>query len=115
MNSADSDRWVVIAALVVVGIYAYRRLTETVSTQGISVKGALGLANPLPVSAFVTAWGFTFFVIALMAAFNPALGGAFALLVMTTDLLTNAPALFSKTSRLSGQSGQQTPTKKGTA
>jgi len=97
--NGKGEQWVVISAITVLGIYAYRRLTEG-TTSTFSVKNALGLGNPLPVASFITAWGFVFLVISFMETFDEGLGGAFALLVMTTDFLTNAPALFSKGSQL---------------
>lgn len=106
--SGNGERWVIISALTVLGIYAYRRLTETASGP-FTVKKAVGLGNPLPVASFITAWGFVFLVISLMQTADDGLGGAFALLVMTTDFLANAPALFSKDSQLAKSQVGQVP------
>ena len=93
MSDDQAQQWVVISAAIVLGVYAYRRVTESVSDQA-SLKSIVGLANPAPLGSFVTAWGFTFLVVSILATVNPRLGGSFAILIATSDFLTNAPALF---------------------
>jgi hypothetical protein len=88
MSRATAERWVVISAVVTLGIYAYRRLAGAPAAPG-------GLANiinqkpPVKLGQFTTAWGFTYLIIAVMAEAAPGLGGGFAILVMTGDLLAN--------------------------
>lgn len=95
MDQATAERWVVISAALVAGIYGYRRITEPVAapTAGGKVKAAIGLGNPLPLGAFVTAWGFTYLVVSILASANPGLGGSFAMLIATGDFLTNATSV----------------------
>lgn len=92
MSNDQAERWVVISALVVAGVWAYRRLTEQPAT-AFSVKSAVGQGAPLAAGAFITSWGVVFLGVSVMAAASPPLGGAFAILIMTTDLLANTPAL----------------------
>jgi hypothetical protein len=89
MSKDTAQRWVVISALIVAGIYAYRRLTEATSSP-VTLKKLVGIGNPVPLGAFATAWGFTYLVVAIMAEASPGLGGSFAILIATTDILTNA-------------------------
>lgn len=93
MSEDQAQQWVVISAAIVLGVYAYRRVTETVADQ-VSLRELVGLGQPAPVGSFVTAWGFTFLVVSILATANAQLGGAFAMLIATSDFLTNAPALF---------------------
>lgn len=98
MDRSTAEQWVTISAALVIGIYAYRRLTEPASGPA-SVKKLAGVGPPVPLGSFATAWGFMFLVIAVMAQASPGLGGSFAVLVATGDLLTNAPAITSDVSK----------------
>lgn len=102
MDRATSERWVVISAAIVAGIYAYRRVTETVAAATTSkmptatkVKSAAGIGPILPVGAFATAWGFTFLVVSILASASPGLGGSFAILIAVSDFLTNSATVLS--------------------
>jgi hypothetical protein len=92
MQPANAENWVTTSALVVIVVYGYRRITE--SGIGKGVKSLTGSGEPSSFGQFITAWGFTFFVISLLAQASPGFGGSVALLVMTADLLTNAQAVF---------------------
>jgi hypothetical protein len=94
MSGESSERWVVISAILVAGIYAYRRLTEA-ATSPVSLKTLIGAGSPVALGAFVTAWGFTFLIVSIMQTAAPGLGAAFAVLIATGDLLTNGPQIFS--------------------
>jgi hypothetical protein len=91
MDQATAERWVTISALVVLGVYAYRRVRQP--AQPGSLKNVFGAGAPVPLGQFVTAWGVTYLVIAIMASASPGLGGSFAVLVMTADLLNNMSGL----------------------
>jgi len=93
MDRATSERWVTISALIVAGIYGYRRLTEATSTP-VTLKKIAGIGNPVPLGAFATAWGFTYLVVAIMAEAMPGVGGAFAILIAVGDFLTNSQSVF---------------------
>jgi len=92
MDRSTAERWVTISALVVVAVYAYRRLTEATSSP-VTLKKLVGIGNPVPLGSFATAWGFTFLAVAIMAEASPGLGGGFAILIATGDLLTNASSV----------------------
>lgn len=91
MDRDTAERWVIISALTVAAVYAYRRLVEPASSG--SIKNVAGAGNPVPLGQFATAWGVTFFIISLVATASPPLGGSFAILVMTGDLLANTGAV----------------------
>lgn len=95
MSPDMAERWVVISALVVAGVYAYQRLAAGGQTQPkASLQSIVGAEKPpAALGAFVTAWGFTFLTVSILATANPELGAAFAILIMTADLLTNLPAI----------------------
>jgi hypothetical protein len=110
MSQGTAERWVVISALVVAGVYAYRRIVEPVQTGNL--KNIIGIGNPVPLGQFATAWGTMYLVIAIMASAAPGLGGGFAILVMTGDLLTNTANL---TADLNKQQGTTTQAATGGA
>ena len=91
MNQGTAERWVTISALIVIAVYGYRRVTEAAQKGG--VKNIIGLGNPVPVGEFITAWGFTFLVVSIMASASPSFGGAFAILIMAGDLLVNTSSV----------------------
>lgn len=108
MDSSTAERWVVISALVVAGVYGYRRLVEPVESGNI--KNIVGIGNPVPLGQFATAWGFAYLVIAIMASANPGLGGSFAILVMAGDLLTNTPSITKDVAKGSGTTATSSST-----
>lgn len=100
MTGQSAERWVTTSALVVAGVYAYRRLVEPAQTGNL--KNLIGVGNPVPLGQFATAWGFTFLVVAIMAQAAPELGGGFAVLIGTADLLTNSASLFGDVGKQTG-------------
>jgi hypothetical protein len=72
-----------IAALVVGGIYAYRRFTEGTAAELEQTHAV----TPLP--QFVISWGVVFFTLSLLAGPVPTLAGNMAILVMLASLLSN--------------------------
>lgn len=93
MDQATAERWVTISALTVAGVYAYRRLIEP-SGPPATLKKLVGVGELPPLGAWATAWGFTFLVVSVIAEAAPGLGGAFAILIMTGDLLANGSSVF---------------------
>src|SRR3954469_1899482 len=93
MNQTQAESAVTASALVVGGLYVFRRLSETDVTvtagKGLRIKQLAGIGTPPPTGPFVVGWGFTFLVIALLAQASPTLGGSFALLVATGAVLAN--------------------------
>jgi hypothetical protein len=89
MTSGQAERAVVTSAVVVAAVYAYRSLTEGTSTTASGASNLLGIGAPAQLGRFVTAWGFTFFVLSLLAEAAPGLGGSFAILAAVTDIMAN--------------------------
>jgi hypothetical protein len=94
MTDSQAEKWVITSALVVAGIYGYRRLTETPGQPPVTVKELAGVGELPPLGAWATAWGFTFLVVSVVATAAPGLGAAFAILIATGDLMTNASSIF---------------------
>lgn len=91
MTKSGAEQTIVVSALIVGGVYAYRTLTEGTGTAtGGRVKQLAGEGSPPELGVFITAWGTTFLVISMLAAASPSFGGSLALLVATGDLLNNA-------------------------
>ena len=114
MDRDTAERWVTISAMVVAGIYAYRRLIEPTATP-VTGKQLAGLGSPAPLGAFATAWGFTYLVVSVMATAAPGLGGAFAILIATGDLLTNSASLFADVGKQTGPASAQQAVTNATA
>lgn len=106
MSRDGAQRAVTISALIVAAVYAYRRFTSSGTTpvQKGSLKNVIGLGDPVPLAQWATAWGFTFLVIAVIAEADPSLGGSFAILVATGDVLANTPAITSAVNKQTGAS-----------
>jgi hypothetical protein len=126
MSQQTAERWVTISAVTVAGVYVYRRMTEPTS-QPATLPKLLGIGELPALGAWATAWGFTFLVVAVMAEASPGLGGGFAILIMTADLMTNASSIFGDVSKqqkskasasvasASGLTTVSAPTRAGTA
>lgn len=105
MTKTQSNEAIIISALVVAGIYGYRRATEGIKgktqTPKPKTKGASArqLAQPFtgeeiaPLGRFITGWGFAYLVISIMGAASPGLGGWFAILTGTGSVLGNGLAV----------------------
>jgi hypothetical protein len=97
MTDAAAERAITVSAMVVAGIYAYRRITETPGPSSGSLGRALfadfGKSGPAPAAQFITAWGFTFLALAVVASVSPGLGASFAILVAVADALGNLDSL----------------------
>jgi hypothetical protein len=72
-----------LAALVVGGVYVFRRFTEGTAEQE---KRSTKIA---PLGQFVIAWGTVFLVLSIAAPATPTLAGNMALLLMVASLLSN--------------------------
>ena len=76
-NPASARKWVVISALVVAGIWGYRRYRE-------------GPLSVLQFPEFIAAWGAVYFTLAMITEAAPRFGGSFSILIMVADVLQNA-------------------------
>lgn len=90
MTRQGAERAVTVSALVVFGVYFYRLLTEGHSSSGGDFLQLGGLGAPPNIGRFITGWGFSFFVLAVITEVAPPLGGSLAILVATGDVLANA-------------------------
>lgn len=86
MTTQQAQSAVSLSALVVAGVYAYRKLAE---------KGTSGNVTAAPLSHFVLGFGFTFIGLSLAAQAAPEFGGMFAVLVAAADLLVNGNKIVS--------------------
>jgi hypothetical protein len=105
MTKTQSNEAIIISALLVAGIYGYRRATEGAKAKSEApkpkAKGASPkqLAQPFtgeeiaPLGRFITGWGFAYLVISVMGAASPGLGGWFAILLGTGSVLGNGLAV----------------------
>lgn len=107
MTRETAQRWVTVSALIVAGIYAYRRLTEAAAPP-VTLKKLVGIGELPPLGSFATAWGFTFLVVAIMTEASPGLGGGFAILIATSDFLTNSGSIFADIGKQTKQTGATT-------
>lgn len=76
-NPAQARKWLVISALVVAGIWGYRRFRE-------------GPDAVLQFPEFITGWGAVYFILAMITEAAPRFGGSFSVLIMVADILQNA-------------------------
>jgi hypothetical protein len=103
VNQAQGETAVTTSALVVTGLYAYRKATEGETkppTPGKTSKGVksyaeapLGLGELAPLGEWATGMGFTFILLSIVTSVNPGFGGSFAILVATGAVLTNGKAV----------------------
>jgi hypothetical protein len=105
MTSDQAEKWVIASALTVAGVYAYRRMTETPGKPPVTGKQLAGIGELPPLGPWATAWGLTYLVVAIMATAAPGLGAAFAILIATGDLLTNAQSIFADVGAREGSAG----------
>lgn len=113
MSKEGAERAVVISALIVFGVYFYRHITEgttnpSSTTPSGGVSQLIGLGTPANIGKFVTAWGLVFFMLSLAAEAAPGLGGSFAILVATGDLLANTQTLVKDINKKLGESNTAT-------
>ena len=88
MDTATANNYIALSAFVVAALYSWRWLTGKHQGAALSFKSLVGYQAPLvSPEGFVVAWGVVFLVLAILAAFLPALAGSLALLVLTGDVL----------------------------
>lgn len=80
MNVDQAQNAVTGSAVLVAGVYAYRKLIETPPTSSSTAH-------------FVIGYAFTFITLAVLAQAAPELGGMLAILVAAGDFLTNGLSL----------------------
>ena len=94
MTSQGAEKAITTSALIIAGVYTYRRLTEgTGKASGSKAAQLLGQGSPPSVGVFITAWGTAFLIMAVMAQASPGLGGSFAISAAVADVLANGQQL----------------------
>lgn len=109
MNARSATSMIVISAMVMGGLYAWRWIVGGPASAKAKVSAGklIGLGSLVSPEGFLVAWGAIYLMLALGAAASPQLAGAFSLLILLGGLVanfssvaTNATALIqSKTSR----------------
>lgn len=95
MTSQGAEKAITTSALIIAGVYIYRRFTEgSSSTKGSKTAQLLGQGSPPSIGVFVTAWGAAFLLMSITAQASPGLGGSFAILAATADVLSNGQQIF---------------------
>lgn len=90
MTESAAEKAILTSALMVAAIYAYRLLTEGSSPTTGKMGALTGQGSPPPIGTFITAWGATFLVLAVITEISPSLGGSFAILVAAGDFIGNS-------------------------
>jgi hypothetical protein len=126
VTPAQGETAVTTSALVVTGLYAYRKATETITKApsghnvGAPLKGGLkgyveaplGLGELAPLGEWATGMGVTFIFLSIAASVNSTFGGSFAILVAVGAVLTNGQAVLQD---IGHGLGSSTTPSKGTA
>lgn len=113
MTPQGAEKAITTSALIVAGIYAYRRVTEgSGSPSGSKAAQLLGQGSPPSVGVFITAWGTAFLIMSIMATVSPGLGGSFAIVTAVADVLSNGQQLATD---INGKLGTTTTTSKTAA
>lgn len=95
MTREGSETAIVTSALVMTGVYTYRRLTESSSESGkqsklsakSTVEGMVGRGELLPTGAWVIGMGVSFIAISILGSASPNAGGYGAILLATSRSL----------------------------
>lgn len=105
MTSGQGETAVTTSALVVTGLYAYRKATETITRApkaqtgpfkagfGSYVEAPLGVHELAPLGAWATGMGLTFITLSILTSVNASFGGSFAILIATGAVLGNGKAV----------------------
>ena len=108
MTKEGAQTAVLTSAVLVGGVYAYRRLIEGPGQSAhqlaskTAAKQLAGQGNPPPLAHFLVGYGFAFLVMSMVAEADPDLGGGFAILVGVATVLAQGQQLFAD---LNGQLG----------
>lgn len=110
------------AAIVLAGLYFYRKLLEPAMNEGAkpaqpkTLKGAagqiVGIGPLAPMGRFIVGFGFVFLTLSMLEGASPDLAGWFALLIAATAVLGNGVAVAED---LAGQLNAGKPKKGGAA
>ena len=106
MDANGAEKAILGSAIVVAGVWGYRKMVEPLATAepGVGTLKAIAGMSSVPASAseFAVAFGFSYLALSLIAEAAPDVAGAFAILIATGSILANGQSLFSD---VSGQVG----------
>jgi hypothetical protein len=93
VTSGDARGSIILAAMILGGMYAWRWLTGKKATPGSGSKPTAGkllgggeLVSP---EGYLVSWGGAFLILSIASVFVPTLAGAFALLIAFTAMVEN--------------------------
>lgn len=112
MTREGAETAITGSALVVIGIYTFRRISEPDTAtlrKGAVASQLAGVGKPIPLGQFAVGWGFTFLVVSLLAQASPKLGGTFAILVATGAVLGNGQSVLGDVSAKLGDGSASNP------
>ena len=102
MTEESAETAVVTSALVMSGIYLYRRLVEPIGEKEKAkrpnaqkiVEGVVGRGELLPTGSWVVGMGVSYITISILASISPNIGGYSAILLATTTFLASGYDFF---------------------
>lgn len=103
MTPGDARGVILLAAMVLMGLYAWRWLNSKpgeARATNVQVGKLLGAGQLVSPEGYIVAWGGTFMILSLISVFAPALAGAFALLVLLVSLIENFDTVTSQAQQL---------------
>lgn len=127
MTQGQGETAVTTNALILAGLYGYRKTTETITktpshhNEGAPLKGGLktyvetplGIGELAPLGEWATGMGFTFILLSIMTSINATFGGSFAILIGVGAVLGNGQAVLKDLGHgLSGMSSATVPPSK---
>ena len=113
MERAGAEKAVIGSAIVVAGVWGYRKLVEPLASATdvteTSLSKLAGLSTiPASSAEFAVGFGFTYMILAILVDASPDVAGAFAILIATGSILTNGQSVFGD---ISAQTAKATPAK----
>lgn len=107
MTQGQGETAVTTSALILAGLYGYRKTTETITKipnhhnegaplkKGLKayVESPLGIGELAPLGEWATGMGFTFILLSVVTSVNATFGGSFAILIAVGAVLGNGQAV----------------------
>lgn len=103
MTQAQGETAVTTSALVLSGIYGYRKTTEKITrapsthkpARGVKgvLEAPLGVGELVPLGQWATGMGLTMIALSIATSVNPGFGGSFAILIAVGAVLGNGKAV----------------------
>jgi hypothetical protein len=103
VTQPGAEKAVLGSAIVVAGVWGYRKMVEPITSPepgASTIKTLAGLSSvPASAAEFAVGFGFTYLILSLLVDASPDLAGSFAILIATGSLLTNGQSLFTDISK----------------